>query len=142
MSFIRFENSDAAKPERATDGSVGFDLSISKLKKFENNVYYYHTGWSVRAPEGYYATIHPRSSLPKTGFMLANSTGIIDPDYQGELIVALVRHDENAQLLQLPYKAVQIIFAPMPYVGDVKYLNSIDDAKTKRGDGGFGSTGI
>ena len=126
-------------PIRASDGSVGFDLHIIREKEFVNGVHYFHTGWTVRAPEGYYPVIHPRSSLPKYGFTLANSTGIIDLDYQGELIVALVSRN-GEPVPQLPFKAVQVVFDRVPYMGEMKYLDSIEEAKTKRGDGGFGST--
>lgn len=139
--FIRFKNSgiESPAPVRATSGSVGYDLHIIKEKNIVNGVHYFHTGWTVRPPPGYYAVIHSRSSLSKNGFMLANSTGIIDVDYQGELIIALISHN-GSPVPQLPFNAVQVVFNPIPYMGEIKYLDSIEEEKTDRGDGGFGST--
>lgn len=170
-TFIRLDE-NAPQPSKGTPGSVGFDVYITKLKSYDENsgVYYFHTGWSVRAPTGYFPLMYPRSSLPKSGFMLANSVGVIDVDYQGELIVALVRNPEsifynsdtfvtvvrpeaslynNRKPLVLPthngpFKAVQIVFSPLPYMLDaVSVVNSesFTEAQTQRGEGGFGSTG-
>lgn len=156
-TFIRLDE-NAPQPSKGTPGSVGFDVYITKLKSYDENsgVYYFHTGWSVRAPTGYFPLMYPRSSLPKSGFMLANSVGVIDVDYQGELIVALVRnpgssivYDTVNKSLVLPtnngpFKAVQIVFSPLPYMLDaVSIVNakSFNEEQTQRGSGGFGSTG-
>jgi hypothetical protein len=74
--------------------------------------------------------------------MLANSTGIIDVDYQGELIVALTVIGDKSEFKfpELPFRAVQVVFNKIPYMGDVQYLDNIDEEKTARGEGGFGST--
>lgn len=66
------------------------DLVCTTIIKVQDGVVYLGTGWSTSPPKGYYLEIHPRSSIAKTGWMLANSTGIIDPDYRGELIVAII----------------------------------------------------
>jgi dUTP pyrophosphatase len=156
LKFIRLD-STAVTPTRGTPGSAGVDITITHLKKVENNVYYFGTGLSVRVPEGCYSLLYPRSSLPKNGWMLANGVGVIDNDYQGELIVALVRHNTHPDVQKweflkasshnynLPLKAVQLVVVNDPQV--TKYnIELIDSAEyleeaTNRGAGGFGSTG-
>jgi dUTP pyrophosphatase len=84
---------------------------------------------------GYY--IHPRSSLSKSQLRLANSTGIIDAGYRGNLIGAF---DALTDCRIAKYDRLLQICAPglVPIV--VTVVNELDD-NTARGDGGFGSTG-
>lgn len=156
LKFIRLD-STAVAPTRGTPGSAGVDVTITHLKKIENGVHYFGTGLSVRVPEGCYSLLYPRSSLPKNGWMLANGVGVIDNDYQGELIVALVRTPKYYDLLKtidywelatkynLPLKAVQLVVVNDPRVTNYN-IELVDSAEfleeaTKRGVGGFGSTG-
>ena len=111
-NVIKFKklSEEAVIPKRETDGSVGMDLSTTgKFDKGTNNVYYWKTGLSVEPPEGCYFEIHPRSSLHKKGWMLVNSTGIIDTDYRGELIVPLLPIYKNITPRNVPFtNSVQI----------------------------------
>ncbi|AMN83874.1 deoxyuridine 5'-triphosphate nucleotidohydrolase [Faustovirus] len=140
MKFVKLRE-DAVIPSKATDGSVGFDLTLLGIKSTcaeDDTVIYCHTGLKVKPPPGYYTKIYPRSSICKSGFVLANSVGIIDVDYRGELLVALKRTLAGATLT-FPCKMAQI----MPEL-DHSHIVSIevetlDD--TVRGEGGFGSTG-
>jgi dUTP pyrophosphatase len=99
----------------------------------------YATGISVRPPPGFYFDLVARSSLSKTGYMLANGIGIIDRDYTGEILVALRKIDKDAPDLVLPAKIVQLIprrwYDMIPVEAPAEGL-----PKTDRGDGGFGST--
>jgi dUTP pyrophosphatase len=132
---------DAVIPTKATDGSVGFDLTLLGVKGIcpENpDVIYCHTGLKVKPPLGFYTKIYPRSSIIKTGYILANSVGIIDVDYRGELLVPLMRQRADAQLT-FPCRLAQLL----PEL-DHSYLMSIEVEEldeTVRGEGGFGSTG-
>ena len=157
VKFLRLE-STAVTPTRGTPGSAGIDISITNLKKVDNGVYYFGTGLSVRVPAGCYSLLYPRSSLSKNGWMLANGVGVIDNDYQGELIVALVRtafaenrnnllHDVRGVGIEqvLPFKAVQLVVVHDPAVTSYN-IELVDTAEyleeaTVRGGGGFGSTG-
>ena len=70
--------------------------------------------------------------------MLANSVGVIDRAYTGEILVPLIKLDPNAPDLALPARIVQII--PRPIIA--AEIVEVDDFDTTlRGDGGFGSTG-
>jgi dUTP pyrophosphatase len=152
LKFIRLD-STAVAPTRGTPGSAGVDVTVTHLKKIENDVHYFGTGLSVRVPEGCYSLLYPRSSLHKNGWMLVNSVGVIDNDYQGELIVALVRTPRYYDLLKnidynrdvTPFKAVQLVVVNDPRVTNYN-IELVDSAEfieeaTKRGVGGFGSTG-
>ena len=131
---------DAILPSRAHETDVGYDLTaICKHKVLENGVIVYDTGLAVTPPKGYYIEIVPRSSISKTGYMLANSVGTIDPDYTGNLYIALVKVVPNSPELPLPFCKCQFVLRKAIYaeVKEVDYL-----CHTKRGGGGFGSTGL
>ena len=90
---------------------------------------------------GYY--LHPRSSISKSCFRLANSTGIIDSGYRGNLIAMVdVVYEESCNVDA--YDRLFQICAPglVPIV--VNVVNAVEDLgeKTARGEGGFGSTGV
>ncbi len=99
--------------------SVGWDLTI--VKQLDPKVFakpgefvsdmlmMFDTGLLVQCPPSMYLEIVPRSSLSKTGFILANSVGIIDPDYKGNLIIALKKIDPKAPDLELPFKGFQML---------------------------------
>lgn len=127
---------DAKIPSYATSMDVGLDVHLTHLIKVENGVHYFGTGLAVEPSDGYYVEIHPRSSLPKRGWMLANSTGIIDPGYRGELIVALVPVGDPVHV-ELPARYVQLVTRKI-YRPHIHVVDELSD--TDRGDGGFGST--
>jgi dUTP pyrophosphatase len=130
---------NAILPSRAHETDVGYDLTaIRKHKVLENGVILYDTGVGVTPPPGYYIEIVPRSSISKTGYMLANSVGTIDPDYTGNLYLALIKVVPDAPELRLPFTKCQFVLH-RAYYGNVKEVSSL--CPTDRGAGGFGSTG-
>ena len=132
--------SEAIIPTKSRVSDVGYDLSvIRKVKALNNVVSLYDTGLKVRVPHGYYTEIVPRSSLSKTGYMLANSVGIIDRSYNGNLYVALAKVDESANEICFPFRCCQLIFRKQYHL-DFKETDQ-DLEATARGEGGFGSTG-
>jgi dUTP pyrophosphatase len=98
----------------------------------------YDTGIKLDIPNGYYVEIVPRSSISRSGYMLANNVGIIDQGYRGNLYVALRKVNKDCEDLALPWKCCQIIVKKQVY-SRLK-LTTEAGAKTNRGDGGFGST--
>jgi dUTP pyrophosphatase len=123
---------------RGTSDSVGFDLTaISVVKKLTEKTTLYDTGLVVKPPAGYYTEILPRSSLSKTGYVLANSVGIIDPDYRGTLMIALTKVDDSMPDLELPFMKCQLVLRKCSYFNMIE-AEELDD--TTRGAGGFGST--
>ena len=135
-------DSSAIVPSKARESDVGYDLTIIKLhKKMRENVYMYDTGIRMSIPWGYYVEVVPRSSLSKTGWMLANSVGIIDSSYTGNIYVALVSIDQFARELELPFKGFQIIIRKQHHANMCLQDESETIEATARGSGGFGSTG-
>lgn len=130
---------DAVVPSKARESDVGYDLTIIRLhKKLRDDVYMYGTGIKLGIPLGYYVEVVPRSSLSKSGWMLANSVGIIDASYTGEIFVALVKIDPTANM-DLPFKGFQLVLKKQEYAVIVE--SDVDNvAVTARGNGGFGST--
>jgi len=125
-------------PSKEHWSDVGYDLSIiSKVKDFNKKTSLYDTGIKIQVDFGYYAEIVPRSSLSKSGYMLANSVGIIDNSYRGNLMVALIKIDDEAPEITFPFKCCQLIIREQVFtsLGVIDYID-----ETKRGEGGFGST--
>ena len=85
-------NKNAVIPSKSGENEVGYDLTAIEFEKLIlDNVYLFNTGIKVEPPQGFYVEIVPRSSIIKSGFMLANNTGIIDPTYRGNLKIALLK---------------------------------------------------
>jgi len=138
IQFVK-KNDNAVVPTRANPTDIGLDLvAIKEHKVLDNGVVLYDTGIAVTPPKGYYIEIIPRSSMSKTGWMLANSIGTIDPTYTGNLFIALVCVVPGSSAPSLPFCKCQLVLRKAVYAGmtEVKELGD-----TKRGDGGFGSTG-
>lgn len=117
---------------------VGFDLTIIDVaNKISDKTTLFETGVALDIPPGFYVELVPRSSISKTGYMLANNVGIIDPGYISTVKVPLVKVDDSMPNLELPLRIAQLIVKP--YV--VAHSKQVYDiAATTRGAGGFGST--
>ncbi|KAG2424904.1 hypothetical protein HXX76_014062 [Chlamydomonas incerta] len=130
--------SSAVIPSKGHPTDSGFDLTlISKLSQ-KGHVCMYETGISLAPPPGFYMDLVPRSSIVKSGYMLANSVGVIDASYRGTIKVPLIKVDPDAPDLELPVRLVQLI---PRRVHEMEVVVQIDLTETERGDGGFGSTG-
>lgn len=130
---------DAISPSKERASDSGYDLVLLEKIKTVGKVEFYDTGIKVKPNYGYYFQIVPRSSISKTGYMLANSIGIIDRTYLGNIIVALIKIDETAPDLVLPLRMVQMIPTPIVHF-ELEEVESFDVNETERGEGGFGST--
>lgn len=130
-------------PHYATPGSAGLDLRAcleAPLLLVPGQTTLVPTGMAIHlADPGLAAMILPRSGLGhKHGIVLGNLVGLIDSDYQGELMVSVWnRGHENFTLNPLD-RIAQLVVVPVLQVG----FNIVEtfDAST-RGEGGFGSTG-
>lgn len=129
---------DAVLPNKSNVNDSGFDLTLLKKYKDIGKVTLYHTGIKVRPPYGFYFDLVPRSSIIKSGYILANSVGIIDQEYRGEIFVPLIKIDPDAADLELPCRLVQLIPRKF-YNMNVEEVSTLDI--TVRNEGGFGSTG-
>ncbi len=135
------KDSDSVIPTKAHEDDIGFDLTVTKLeKRISDRIYMYDTGLVVKPPPGFYLEIVPRSSFGKSGYVLANSIGVVDPAYRGTLKVVVARTDESVQPFTLPYKGFQLILRKAEGSGiAIREVDTLD--ATVRGEGGFGSTG-
>ena len=130
-------------PAYATPGSAGLDLRacIEEAITIEPGAtVLIPTGLAIHvADPGYCAMILPRSGMGhKNGIVLGNLVGLIDSDYQGQLMVSTWNRGQNAFTLQPMERLAQLIVVPVLQVG----FNIVDDFDTsERGAGGFGSTG-
>ena len=97
------------------------------------------TGLSIALPSGYEAQVRPRSGLAaKHGVTVLNAPGTIDADYRGEIGVLLINHGEAPFPIRRGERIAQMVIAP---VVRVELVPSAGLSATKRGSGGFGSTG-
>ena len=129
-------------PKYETSGSAGMDLHANipeqiVLKPMERSLV--KTGLHIALPEGYEAQIRPRSGLAyKKGITVLNSPGTIDADYRGEIGVILVNISEKNFIIEDGERIAQMVIATYEKAAwkEVEVLS-----ETKRGEGGFGSTG-
>lgn len=130
-------------PAYATAGSAGMDLRANlveslALQPFERNLI--PTGLFIELPTGYEAQIRPRSGMAlKQGITCLNSPGTVDSDYRGELKIILINLSNTVQMIKHGDRIAQMIIAKTERAElmEVQQLN-----ESKRGDGGFGHTGI
>lgn len=97
------------------------------------------TGLSLEIPEGYGGFLYARSSLAtKRGLAPANKVGVIDSDYRGEVMVALLNQSGKEQEIEPGERIAQLVIAPF-LKGEFLEVDTLSE--TDRGAGGFGSTG-
>ncbi len=130
-------------PTYATAGSAGLDLRAcikEPLNIEPGTTHLIPTGIAIHiADPGYAAMILPRSGLGhKHGIVLGNLVGLIDSDYQGELMVSTWNRGSSSFVLHPMDRLAQLVIVPVLQVG-FKIVDSFDSSE--RGAGGFGSTG-
>ena len=138
ITQIIIHDERASLPTRAHPDDVGYDLRAICWSKSYGHTTLYDTGISVKPPTGYYFKLVPRSSLSKTGYVLANSPGTNDPNYRGTLKIALKKVIPESPSLEAPFTLCQMTLERVIST-NFERVDAMDD--TERGDGGFGSTG-
>jgi dUTP pyrophosphatase len=139
LKFVKTAE-QAVTPGKTNFSDVGFDLSIIGVHTVMSPVTtLYKTGIKLEIPVGYYVEIVPRSSLSKSGYMMANSIGIIDCSYKGELLVALAKINGEAPDIQFPFRCCQLIMRKQIFPDMIEILPD-ELTNTNRAEGGFGST--
>jgi len=130
-------------PAYATDGSAGLDLRAcldAPLELVPGAAQLLPTGLAIWVEDpGLAAVILPRSGLGhKHGIVLGNLVGLIDSDYQGQLMVSCWNRGSTAYVVQPGERIAQLVVVPVVQVE----LEVVEDfAATTRGEGGFGSSG-
>ena len=130
-------------PNYASTGSAGLDLRacIDQVQTLNpGDTFLIPTGISIYIKDSNYAAvILPRSGLGhKHGIVLGNLVGLIDSDYQGELLVSCWNRSKNPFLINPLERIAQLVILPVMQAT----FNKVDQfPETERGEGGFGSTG-
>lgn len=132
---------DAVPPAKARTSDAGYDVTLIGDREEDRGkaIRLYRTGICVAPPHGFYFDLVPRSSISKTGYMMANSFGVIDRSYRGELLVPLIKVVPEAPDLTFPNRIAQLVLRQAVHVG-VEELDDLEE--TARGDGGFGASGM
>lgn len=131
-------------PERAHPTDAGLDLRAKyETELFRNKRILVPLGVQVKIPTGFAGFLIPRSSLSKKYIVLLNGIGVIDADYRGELMAPLMYvGSENMEVLMQDEKIVQLVIVPVALPNVLlRYCDEETWTDTKRGTGGFGSTG-
>ena len=131
---------DAMIPEYKTPGASGVDLRTVKTIVIEpKDTVIVGTGLAFEIPEGYEMQIRPRSGLSaKTKLRVANSPGTIDSDYRGEVGIII----DNTGIEPITILAGERIAQAVIQKVEQVIFEEVDQlSDTKRGKGGFGSTG-
>lgn len=133
----------AVVPHYATEGSAGLDLTV--ISDEDTIIIPYQstmlcrTGLSFEIPKGYVGLIYIRSSVgAKLDLVLSNQVGVIDSDYRGEVMLPLRNLGRGARVVNSGTRIAQMVITPINQV-DIEVVDELSE--TKRGEGGFGSTG-
>lgn len=144
MLRVKRLKSRAQTPCYQTPGAAGLDLAAC-LPENEGillnpgAIRLVPTGIAIAVPEGFEAQIRPRSGLAtKHGISMPNTPGTIDSDYRGEVLVPLINLGQDAFSITHGMRIAQMVIAPVARATIVE-VAELDD--TRRGTGGFGSTG-
>lgn len=163
---IKILDEKAEVPQRAHESDTGYDLKFIGVHKIVGDVIFFKTGIAVAPPVGFYFDIVPRSSISKLPLELANSVGVIDEHYRGEILVPIrITHSLMGQEqtnVSFPQGLVKMfgtrpptmtavaqqVLLNKPHLCQMILRKREDTAfevvgeldETKRSSGGFGST--
>jgi dUTP pyrophosphatase len=132
---------DAVLPTRAHPGDAGLDLrSAVDVEVAPGERALIPTGVAVAIPDGHAGLVLPRSGLAsKHGLTMANAPGLIDAGYRGEVICAVVNLDRATPVrVAKGDRIAQLVVVAVPELA-AEWVDELPP--TKRGQGGFGSTG-
>ena len=129
-------------PSYAYSGDAGLDLRANEdvtLRPLERRLV--STGLAIAIPEGYAGFVQPRSGLAlREGLSMANTPGLIDAHYRGELKVCAINLDSNKEIhIERGERIAQLVIQKIPVV---KLVEVDELEETDRGAGGFGSSGV
>ena len=141
--LIRRLSKTVSMPKYETAGSSGMDLAAHINEKIEikpGETQIIPTGLSVSIPLEFEIQIRPRSGLAaKHQLSVLNTPGTIDADYRGEIKVILINLGKKSFIVEKGLRIAQMVLCPL-VKAKIKEVETLDG--TKRGSGGFGSTGV
>jgi len=130
-------------PTRGDSKAAGIDLyaCIDKpVTILPNATVMIPSGIACEFPEGYFGLMLPRSSVGvKRKLTLANTAGVIDESFRGEIMMAFKNNGDVYQTIEPGERLAQLILLPY-FTYNIVETDSL--STTERGDGGFGSTGV
>ncbi len=138
-------NDSAVAPKYADNGAAGLDLiAISKEKKYHPEYGYLmytemKTGIAIEIPDGYVGFLFPRSSISNYTVTLANSVGVLDASFRGEITLRFkTAGSVGIGEYNVGDKIGQLVIVPIPQIE----LSEVDElSNTSRGTSGWGSSG-
>ncbi len=133
-------NPQAQKPKFGKPGDAGADLVATSVDLSRDGQVVYGTGLAVEIPEGMVGLVFPRSSVRNYNLSMANSVGVIDSGYRGEIMVTFnfnSRTPDNT-IYQVSDRIAQLVIIPVPLA---QYVEVDELSETERGTEGHGSTG-
>ena len=132
----------AVLPARGSAFAAGADLCACLDEDIvikPGETVFIHTGLTAEIPEGYAGLVFARSGLAsKSGLAPANKVGVVDSDYRGEYMVALLNHGPEPVTVSPGQRVAQLVVVPVAFTNFIE-VDELSD--TQRGAGGFGSTG-
>ena len=140
--LIKKLNEKAIVPTQGSDAAAGYDLYAcldQPVSIAPHETAKIGTGIAIAIPDNYWGAIYARSGLAtKEGMRPANCTGVIDPDYRGEVIVAVHNDSYHVRTVEPGERIAQFILHERFLCNwiEIEELN-----ETERGEGGFASTG-
>lgn len=136
---IKKLNESAVIPQYAHSTDAGLDLVATSVEVDDDGNLVYGTGLAFEIPVGYVGLVFPRSSVSLRSLVMANSVGVIDSGYRGEVTA---KFKPIGQFLNNPYqigeRVAQLVIIPYPHV-EFHEVDSLSESE--RGTGGYGSTG-
>jgi len=141
--LIKRLSKNISLPKYETEGSSGMDLAANIEQAIEikpGKSVIIPTGLALSIPKNYEIQIRPRSGLAsKNQVSVLNTPGTIDADYRGELKVILINLSDKIFKIEKGLRIAQMVLCPVIKA----VLKEVDELEeTKRGSGGFGSTGV
>ena len=141
--LIKRLSREVTLPKYETDGSSGLDLAAFidndiEIKPGKSEII--PTGLAVAIPKNFEIQIRPRSGLAaKNQISVLNTPGTIDADYRGEIKIILINLSDKSFTVKKGLRIAQMVLCPV-VKAKLKEVQSLES--TKRGSGGFGSTGV
>lgn len=137
---LKLKNLNTPKlPAKAHADDAGFDIVSPQSAILEPGAAMsLPLGFAMAIPAGYVGLMVPRSSTGSKGLALANTMGVIDAGYRGEVVAKLVNRGTNTLNFQAGDRILQLLLMPVSVATAVE-VAELDE--TVRGKGGFGSTG-
>lgn len=133
---------NAVTPRRGSEDAVGYDLYATSVGYNHKKGYVqFGTGIALEIPQGYGGFVFPRSSIRKKPYSLANSVGVIDPDYRGEIFVSMRYNAYSDPTGENQYHIGDAVAQLVVIKTEELEFEEIEElTQTVRGIGGHGST--